>query len=392
MMSATSSAPILPRAVHFLVTTDLADPAAVEGAQEALRALLEGTSGAFLEAVAGAGRAELLRAGLEPREAGVRVRALLPGGGGDAPGEPLPLVRSLADILADPASLRPPEAVVRRLAWRGRTTLLAAREKEGKSTLSRRAAATASRGGRFLGERCLRVPVLVVALEEAVGDVARSLHDFGADPSRVFVVDRLVDPFNDLARAIETTSAGLVVVDTLAAFAEGLVDDPSSSSAWTAVMSKFTRLTRDSGTALLLLHHARKSDGAYRDSSAIGAGVDVLIEMRAGEEQSVRRFSPRGRWPMDAFSCSFDGKDFHLVAGELSLDARVELFVQHNAGASMRAIRGGVTGKAEAIQNAVERLVEHGAIEDRGDGSSRAFYLTGDAPPMALPFPTEDAA
>jgi len=234
--------------------------------------------------------------------------------------------------------------------------------------------------------------VLYVALEEAVGDVVRGFHDFGADPSRIFIVDRLGDPFPDLARAVEVTGAGLIVVDTLAAFAESLVDDPGSSSAWTPVMSRFTRLTRDSGAALLLLHHARKSDGSYRDSSAIGAGVDVLIEMRGAEEESVRRFSPRGRWAMDPFSVSFDGTDYTLTAGELSLDARVELHVRHNPGASLRGIRQGVQGRAEAIQVAVERLVEHGAIEDRGHGGARAFYLTEDAPSMALPFPEPEEA
>ena len=56
-----------------------------------------------------------------------------------------PLYRSLAELLADPSLLQPPTIVADRFAWRGRVTLLAGREKSGKSTLSAFLVASVSR-------------------------------------------------------------------------------------------------------------------------------------------------------------------------------------------------------------------------------------------------------
>ncbi len=78
----------------------------------------------------------------------------------------LPVIRTLADIARDPTALEPPTVVVPRLAWRGRVTMLAAREKDGKSTLATAAAAAASGGARWLGDPTLRGSVLWVGLEE----------------------------------------------------------------------------------------------------------------------------------------------------------------------------------------------------------------------------------
>src|SRR3989442_1659644 len=74
-----------------------------------------------------------------------------------------PLLRSLAELLTDPDALKPPEAVVPRLAYRGRVALIAGREKlSGKSTLLTAGAAAVTRGTDFLGERCAAGQVLWV--------------------------------------------------------------------------------------------------------------------------------------------------------------------------------------------------------------------------------------
>src|SRR5262249_2250487 len=157
--------------------------------------------------------------------------------------------------------------VAPRLAWRGRTTLLAAREKAGKSTLATAAAAAVSRGAPWLGDATAGGAVLWVALEEHLADLVARMTDWAADPECVHVLDALAGRFDGMgalhaeARAI---APALVVVDTLSALVDaiGSRPDPGSSTAWTPIMAGLTRIARDTNAAVLIVHHARKSDGA----------------------------------------------------------------------------------------------------------------------------------
>ena len=284
-----------------------------------------------------------------------------------------PLLRTLRSILDDPDAMKEPEAVMPRLAYAGRLTLLSAREKEGKSTLASAGAAAVSDGARFLGEMGKAGPVLWVGLEEHPGDTARRFQGFGAQGDRVFLLEVLEQPFADLAAAVEQSGAVLVVVDTLSRFAETLVRDASKSTEWTPVMGGLTRVARETGAAVLVLHHARK-DGGYRDSTAIGAGVDAIFEMTAGDDGTTRKIKGKGRWAIEEFSVRLEGDRYSLAAGELTVDARVLLFVERNPGCSMRALREGVSGKAALVDAAAHRLLDTGAIEDRGDMTGRKLY------------------
>jgi hypothetical protein len=139
-------------------------------------------------------------------------------------------------------------------------------------------------------------------------------------------------------------------------------------------MKALTRLARDSGAAVLLLHHARKSDGQYRDSSAIGAGVDYILEMQPGDEDNVRKITGRGRRAVEDCVIRLEGGRYVLAAGEASLDARVLLFIEANPGCSMRALRDAVVGKAEVIQSIVRTLISSGAVQDRGTGRGMKLH------------------
>ena len=282
--------------------------------------------------------------------------------------------RSLADLLSDPTLCEPPKAVVPRLAWQGRTTLLAGREKGGKSTAIGCAAACVSAGARFLDGRCLRGPALWVGLEEHVSDISARLQRFGADPAKVFIADRLARPFEELEAAAERLQPALVVVDTLAAFVEEMIDDAHASAAWTRVMLRFSRLAHGTGAAVVLLHHARKSDGGYRDSTAIGAGVDVILEMRAARsDTTVRHLKAKGRFPVEDSSIRFTGSGFELTAPGVALDARILEFVAENPGCSKRQAREGISGKTQDVGEAIDRLVQREELENRG--GSVAFKL-----------------
>lgn len=243
------------------------------------------------------------------------------------------LSRPLSVILADPAALEPPAPVVPRLAWRGRTTLLAAREKAGKSTPATAAAAAVSRGASWLTDPTTPGVVLWLTLEEHVSDLAARMAEWAADTERVHVIDTMIgldDPIARLHVETRAVAPALVVIDTLSALvdASGARPDPGSSAAWTPIMAALNRIARETDAAVLILHHARKSDGAYRDSSAIGAGVDVIVEMADGGDAEVRALRVRGRWRVGDYSVRLVGDRYELTSGEPSLDARVLLYVK----------------------------------------------------------------
>jgi hypothetical protein len=303
---------------------------------------------------------------------------------GEVAGDPIP--RTLAQILANPEALKPPKAVAPRLAWESRVTLFVAREKVGKSTTARAATAKTSRGGWFLGERVERQPVLYIALEEFVGDVARQLVEFDADPENVWIMDRMAAPMADYAEQVERLRPGLVVVDTLAAFANLLTEPPQAgdSAGWTPVMNALTRPCRDTGAALLLLAHARKSDGEYRDSTAIGANVDMILTMSDGPDDNSRKVKAKGRFRLDDYTFELAGNDLRLRDAELSVEARCLTFVLSHPGCSHRAVRDGIGAAAAAVDEAVRMLLNSDSVHDHGSGNRREYYVPPACPKACL--------
>lgn len=287
------------------------------------------------------------------------------------------VVRTLAEILEDPDALKPPKAVVPRVAWENRVTLLAGREKLGKSTLASAVAASYSRGAFLFGQRCEQGSVLIFNLEEFVGDVAQRLVRFGADPENVLMVDRLIDPLREFEELVRGLKPGLVIVDTLTAFADLTPEgapDAGNASEWTSIMMALARPCRDSGAALLVLHHARKSDGKYRDSTAIGAGVDMILEMHEGKDADTRKVEAKGRFPVDNYSFMLVGDALQLTDGELAIEARVLTYIINNPGEGTRKVRDGVGARASEVDEAVRVLLGSDSIHDHGTGSRHEYY------------------
>ena len=69
----------------------------------------------------------------------------------------------------------------------------------------------------------------------------------------------------------------------------------------TKAVKPLLQLARESGACVLLIHHARKSEGTYGDeirgSGALSALVDVAIVMRPHEVETQRRLSTMSRFP-----------------------------------------------------------------------------------------------
>ena len=298
---------------------------------------------------------------------------------------PAPFVRSLAQLLTDPDALKPPEAIVPRLGYRGRTTLLFAREKTGKSTLVTAGAAALTRGVDFLGARCGARPVLwVSADQEHANEITQRAVRFGADPAQFYVLWPRA-PFADLIATLDGLHPfpGLVVIDTLAPFARTLVSDPSQSAEWPDVLLPLVRVARDLDLAVVIDHHAKKGDGGgYRDSTAIGALVDLLLEVRLDPGAPTRRsITALGRWPVPNFAVELVGDRYELQqAGNLSLDAQILLYVEQHPGSSKRTVRDQVGGRRQDVDDAIKRLLTRGALRNIGS-ENKHEYMAGPAVP-----------
>lgn len=301
-----------------------------------------------------------------------------------APDSGTPAFATLAELMANPDMLAPPQAVIKRLAYRSRLLMLAGPDKSGKSTLMAHASSCLTRGDRFLGEptegRTGRVVLL--GLEEAAGDAVRRYAELNAAPERVQIV---TTPTPDLLAQtnalLKDWPADLLIVDSLQEYARvtrGTVPDDGDNASWSAVVRPLVALAREHEIAIVVLHHVRRSDGQYRGAGEIAAAADALLEMSlpsSGEDPNLRRIKGRGRWTIEPFAVTLrDGKYELSGGGTLSMDARVLLYIEQNEGASRRGVRQGVGGRATAVDAAIDLLLKRGAIVNLGTEQRPRLY------------------
>jgi hypothetical protein len=295
----------------------------------------------------------------------------------------------LDELLDDDDVMRPPPAVVPRLAYSSRSTLFASAPKAGKSTLTGYVAAAVTRGRFFLDQPCTPGTVLLVGLEEYIGDAARRLRHFDADPTRIFLVDTLPsDPLERpaaLRAHVEAVRPVLVIVDTLIAYGGGSVTDLNAAAQVGPVVQEITDLAHELGPAVILVHHAKKADGKYRDSSAIGGAVDVIAEMFAPDQDAdptLRQVRVIGRVPGGDFRMRYDGSVFTLDAvtelqsADLPIDQRIVAAIRSRPGCHANTVTDLVGVNRQTVLATISRLLAEGQLVDRGEGTGkRLLYV-----------------
>lgn len=315
----------------------------------------------------------------------------------DAVDEETPAVRTrwrLDELLEDESIMRPPPPIVPRLAWAGRSTLLAAREKAGKSTLTGFITACVSHGWEFLGEATERGDVLIIGLEEFIGDTARRLRDFGADPTRVHLVDRFLgEPLlrpQELRAHVEAVKPVLAIVDSLTAYGHGQIQDDNNATQMAKVVQPLSDLVHQLGPALILIHHATKATGRSRGSTAITAGVDVVVEFEAPEDledtdPTLRRVRSVGRVPVPRqYDVRFNDEhpaSYTLVdRGSVQpLDVRILAFVRDHPTCSARAVREAAGARVEEVTAMIGAMLADGRLLNQAKGKAMKLVLPGSA-------------
>ncbi|MEK6801910.1 MAG: AAA family ATPase [Nitrospirota bacterium] len=186
----------------------------------------------------------------------------------------------------------------------GSLALLAGKPKEGKTTLTYEAAVNIAQGRPFLGRTTTKCGVLILAVEEHRRDVQLRLHALGAanlDNLHLSIGPLSPSPtlFSDMRAFVKDKGIKLIIIDTLAAFWR--VENENDASEMTRAVKPLLHLARDSGACVLLIHHARKSEGSHGDeirgSGALFSLVDVALVMKRHSVENQRLLQAQSRYP-----------------------------------------------------------------------------------------------
>ncbi len=228
----------------------------------------------------------------------------------------LPVYSPLSLVDLDAIDLPEPDWAIDQLLPRGSLTLLAGREKSGKSLLMTDLAASVAGGEPFLDHAVQPGPVLLVPAEENLRDVRqrlqRRLGGRTDPPLWVLPVNRGEADFLNLARR-ECLDALHAVIDKLEPAV--LILDPfrelhnlaeNDSDQMGPLLRPLRQLAHETDVSILLTHHMSRA-GNFRGSTAIRASCDQEFAFRRPEESEVRstelsgtltiegRFGPRQR-------------------------------------------------------------------------------------------------
>lgn len=185
----------------------------------------------------------------------------------------------------------------------GGLVLIAGKPKEGKTTLIYELAVKVAKGLPFLNRVTHPAGVLILGLEEHPRDMRLRLRSLAADDNtNLFVSSGNLSPtsdtFEQIKRYILEKGIALVVVDTLGVFWS--VRDENDAAEVQRAIKPFLALARESGACVLLIHHARKSEGQHGDeirgSGALLAAVDVALILKRHEIPTQRKLHANSRY------------------------------------------------------------------------------------------------
>ena len=197
------------------------------------------------------------------------------------------------------AELQPPYRV-EPLAVDGHLTVLAATGGDGKTWLGFAMAAGVAHGTPVAGMACVQGKTVIFDAENGpwvLGSRMKALEE-GLPADRVAIYDadglRLSDPEDRawMLATIRTEQANLVIIDALRPLAPDVAENDSDSMAPVVIGAK--QLARDSGAAVVLIHHrGHDKTRAFRGSTSIRDQTDVLFVLERDDRDSEKRWRRR---------------------------------------------------------------------------------------------------
>ncbi len=265
----------------------------------------------------------------------------------------------------------------------GSVVLVPGKPKAGKSTAARDLAFAAATGGRWLGHRCRPCTVWYLALEESRGEVRRHFRLMGAtgaEPIRLFIDQAPADVVAQLAHLAERERPGLIIIDTLQRFIRA--KDLSDYAEVTLKLDPVLKIARETGAALVLLHHAGKGTGrdgidSVLGSTALAGSVDNLIFINRTDRYRTVSTIQRIGDDLPETVILLDEDSGRVTLGGTRQDADVEHVVEQMRealdaadGPLTRAdLDAAVEGRNDLRRKAIKLLVSRGHATQVGRGT-----------------------
>lgn len=293
----------------------------------------------------------------------------------------------LGELMARPDA--PVDYLVEGLLATGTVAAIVAKPKVGKSTFARNLALAVSTGREFLGCKTRQGGAIYLALEERAEDVKadfRALGASGEEPIHIHAANAPEDAMPALVQLVRERMPALVVIDPL--FRLARIRDEKAYAETYQALGPLIDIARESGTHILLTHHAGKSLKADAidsplGSTALGGIVSTLLLLKRTETYRTLQTVQRICTDLSETVLAFDS-----VTRKLSLDGskaerdqsdaegRILTHLQ-TAGKpqSQKQIRDEVEGSTKTIRAALTSLTRSGRVKQTGEGTRGKPYV-----------------
>lgn len=283
--------------------------------------------------------------------------------------------------------------VIRPLAALGEVTVLYGAPGLGKSLLCLALADAVSRGVSDAGGlRCNRAKPIYIDAENGEWETHRRVQLLSVDAERLAIYDAvgadLIRDFEEIEQAVADHSARLVVLDSLRRLLPGAEENDSGAMAEALGLCKL--LAQRQRTAVVVIHHPKKSGEAYRGSSAIADQTSILyrLDKVTGDFDPLRRSLTNEKMriaaPTDRRFVRVGVEDGELVldaafppgaqdvaAGPAQSDMAPQVVVLLDAEPMTRAAVARALGRSKSdntVRRTFDKLEQKGQIEQDDDG------------------------
>jgi archaellum biogenesis ATPase FlaH len=312
--------------------------------------------------------------------------------------ESLALV-SLRDLLAEPDAAT--DWLVEDRIPVGGLALLVGKPKAGKSTLSRALALAVARGDSWLGWACRQGLVVYIALEDRRADVRRHFRTMGAtgeEPIHFVFAAQGEDAIAQLQEIVARERVVLVIIDTLQRLLRA--KDLSDYAEVTTRLTPLLSLARETGAAVVFVHHAGKSVAREAvdmplGSTALAGSVDSVLVLRRQDGRRTLESVQRVGTDLEPILVTLDDAGRPVPAGSLEEAERQQLegeLLEALAHADRPLSREDwfdqVEGRRAVKLTAFRRLVEAGRVVYTGTGrrgDPRCYSLPSQFPVPPVP-------